>query len=71
MRFAKGDQGWYEAEHSCATFDEFGFSIDLYIEYSDGDIEWSTRETTQGGPDPRADFEALKAVCENADAVTS
>lgn len=66
-RFAEDADGWYEIERGCATIDEYGFPIDLYIESGDGNIEWSTRETTQGLPDPRADFEALKAMCENTE----
>lgn len=67
----KGNQGWYAFERSCTTFDEYGFSIDSYTEYSNGDIEWSTRETTQGIPDSRANFEALEAICESRDALIS
>jgi len=66
-RFAEDETGWYEIERGCATIDEYGFPIDLYIEYGDGRIEWSTRETTQGQPDSRADFDALKAVCKNTE----
>ena len=58
-------------ERGCTRMDEYGFPIDNWTEYWDGEEEWSERVTTMGQPDPRSDLKALTLFCKNRDDLVS
>ena len=58
-------------ERGCTRMDEYGFPIDNWTEYWDGDVEWSERVTTMGQPDPRSDLKALTLYCETKEDLVS
>ncbi len=58
-----GDEALF-FERACTRMDEYGFPIDYYGEYWDGEVAWSERTSTMDIPDPRSNLDELIKLCE-------